>query len=39
MMQDAIARMVDALQLGLLLQLGLAVLCGGAIGMERELSG
>lgn len=38
-MQDAIARMVDALQLGLLLQLGLAVLCGGAIGMERELSG
>jgi putative Mg2+ transporter-C (MgtC) family protein len=38
-MQDAIARVVDALQLGLLLQLGLAVLCGGAIGMERELSG
>jgi putative Mg2+ transporter-C (MgtC) family protein len=38
-MQDAIARMVDALQLGLLLQLGLAVLCGGAIGMEREVSG
>jgi putative Mg2+ transporter-C (MgtC) family protein len=38
-MQDAITRMVDALQLGLLLQLGLAVLCGGAIGMERELSG
>lgn len=38
-MQDAITRMVDALQLGLLLQLGLAVLCGGAIGMEREVSG
>lgn len=38
-MQDAITRMVDALQLGLLLQLGLAVLCGGAIGIERELSG
>ena len=38
-MPEAIARMVDALQLGLLLQLGLAVLCGGAIGIERELSG
>lgn len=38
-MEDVIARMVDALHLDLLLRLGLAVLCGGAIGMERELSG
>jgi putative Mg2+ transporter-C (MgtC) family protein len=38
-MEDVLARIVDALHLDLLLQLGLAVLCGGAIGMERELSG
>jgi putative Mg2+ transporter-C (MgtC) family protein len=38
-MQDFMAQVADILHLELLLQLGLAVLCGGAIGMERELSG
>jgi putative Mg2+ transporter-C (MgtC) family protein len=38
-MQDFLSRMADVFHLELLLQLGLAVLLGGAIGMERELSG
>lgn len=38
-MQELLAQISDVLRLGLLLQLGLAVVCGGAIGMERELSG
>jgi putative Mg2+ transporter-C (MgtC) family protein len=33
------AEMVQALRLDLLLKLGLAVLLGGAVGLERELSG
>jgi putative Mg2+ transporter-C (MgtC) family protein len=32
-------RLGDAIHIGLLLQLGLAVLLGGAVGMERELAG
>ena len=38
-MPEVFARISEVLHLGLLLQLGLAVMCGGAIGMERELSG
>lgn len=38
-MQEILAQISDVLRLGLLLQLGLAVVCGGAIGMEREVSG
>jgi putative Mg2+ transporter-C (MgtC) family protein len=38
-MQDFLRQVADIFHLELLLQLGLAVLCGGAIGMERELSG
>ncbi len=38
-MQNVIAQLTDVFHLELLLQLGLAVLLGGAIGMERELSG
>jgi putative Mg2+ transporter-C (MgtC) family protein len=38
-MQEFMDRIVDVLYLELLLQLVLAVLLGGAIGLERELSG
>ena len=38
-MQDFLGRMVEVFQLELLLALGLAVLLGGAIGLERELGG
>lgn len=38
-MQDLLTQLSDIFQLDLLLRLGLAVLCGGAIGMEREVSG
>ena len=38
-MQELISRMSEVLHLELLLQLVLAVLLGGAIGLERELSG
>jgi putative Mg2+ transporter-C (MgtC) family protein len=37
--QDLLQRLVDVLHLELLAQLGLATLLGGAIGLERELSG
>jgi putative Mg2+ transporter-C (MgtC) family protein len=36
---DTVGQIVEALQLGLLLKLGLATLLGGVIGLERELSG
>jgi putative Mg2+ transporter-C (MgtC) family protein len=38
-MNEILQRMTEILHLQLLLQLSLAVLLGGAIGMERELSG
>jgi putative Mg2+ transporter-C (MgtC) family protein len=38
-MPQIVQRMVEVLHLELLLQLGLATLCGGWIGLERELSG
>jgi putative Mg2+ transporter-C (MgtC) family protein len=38
-MQEFMDRIVDVLHLELLLQLALAVLLGGAIGLEREISG
>ena len=38
-MGEMVARAVEILHLQLLLQLGLAVLLGGAIGLERELAG
>jgi len=38
-MQETIRQLAEALQLGLLLKLGLATLLGGVIGLERELSG
>ena len=38
-MGDFMRRMIEVFQLELLLQLGLAVLLGGAIGLERELGG
>jgi putative Mg2+ transporter-C (MgtC) family protein len=38
-MQDLIGSLSDVLHLELLAQLGLAVLLGGAIGLERELAG
>jgi putative Mg2+ transporter-C (MgtC) family protein len=38
-MRDLLTQLTDIFQLDLLLRLGLAVLCGGAIGMEREVSG
>jgi putative Mg2+ transporter-C (MgtC) family protein len=37
--QDTIRQFAETLQLALLLKLGLATLLGGAIGLERELSG
>jgi putative Mg2+ transporter-C (MgtC) family protein len=37
--QETIRQFAEALQLGLLLKLGLATLLGGVIGLERELSG
>lgn len=38
-MQDLVARVVEVFHLELLLQLSLAILLGGAIGLEREISG
>ncbi len=38
-MQDVMSRLVEVFHLELLLQLVLAVLLGGAIGLEREISG
>jgi putative Mg2+ transporter-C (MgtC) family protein len=38
-MQDTIRQFAETLQLEVLLKLGLATLLGGAIGLERELSG
>jgi putative Mg2+ transporter-C (MgtC) family protein len=38
-MQDLVGRVVEVFHLELLLQLSLAVLLGGAIGLEREISG
>ena len=38
-MDQIVARMAEVLHLQLLVQLGLATLCGGCIGFERELSG
>lgn len=38
-MSDILQRLVDVFHLELLAQLGLATLLGGAIGLERELSG
>ena len=38
-MGDIVARLADVLQVELLAQLGLAVLLGGWIGLERELNG
>jgi putative Mg2+ transporter-C (MgtC) family protein len=38
-MQDLLSQLSDVFQFDLLLRLGLAVLLGGAIGFERELSG
>lgn len=38
-MQDVVQRMVEAFHLELLLQLSVAVVLGGAVGLERELSG
>lgn len=38
-MTDILERLVEALRLDLMLQLGLATLLGGAIGLERELAG
>ena len=38
-MQDLVGRLVEVFHLELLLQLSLAVLLGGAIGLEREISG
>ena len=38
-MHDTVSQFAEALQLGLLLKLGLATLLGGMIGLERELSG
>src|SRR6266536_1606547 len=38
-MRDFMSRMIEVFHLELLLQLGLAVLLGGAIGLERELGG
>jgi putative Mg2+ transporter-C (MgtC) family protein len=38
-MPQIVQQMVEVLHLELLLQLGLATLCGGWIGLERELSG
>lgn len=38
-MQDLMQRMAEVLHLDVLMQLTLAVLLGGAIGLERELSG
>ncbi len=38
-MPEVIRQVAETLQLGLLLKLGLATLLGGAIGLERELSG
>ena len=38
-MEQVVRQMIDVLHLQLLLQLGLAILCGGWIGFERELSG
>jgi putative Mg2+ transporter-C (MgtC) family protein len=38
-MHETVSQFAEALQLGLLLKLGLATLLGGVIGLERELSG
>jgi putative Mg2+ transporter-C (MgtC) family protein len=38
-MRDFLGRMIDAFRLELALQLGLATLLGGVIGLERELKG
>ena len=38
-MQETVRQFAEALQLGLLLKLGLATLLGGVIGLERDLSG
>ena len=38
-MEQTMGQFAEALQLGLLLKLGLATLLGGVIGLERELSG
>jgi putative Mg2+ transporter-C (MgtC) family protein len=38
-MEQTMSQFAEALQLGLLLKLGLATLLGGVIGLERELSG
>ncbi len=38
-MQEVMSRVIDVFHLELLLQLGLATLLGGAIGIERELGG
>jgi len=38
-MREVLGRMIDAFRLELALQLGLATLLGGAIGLERELKG
>jgi putative Mg2+ transporter-C (MgtC) family protein len=37
--QETVRQFAEALQLGLLLKLGLATLLGGVIGLERDLSG
>src|SRR5690242_8660028 len=39
MMEQVLSRAVEIFHLQLLLQLGLATVCGGWIGLERELSG
>src|SRR5256885_9191561 len=38
-MDQIVQQVVDVLKLQLLLQRGLAILCGGWIGLEREISG
>jgi len=38
-MQQVMGQIVDIFHLQLILQLGLAILCGGWIGLERELAG
>ena len=38
-MSDLLGRLIDVFRLDLMLQLGLAVVLGGAVGLERELGG
>ena len=38
-MADLLGRLIDVFRLDLMLQLGLAVILGGAVGLERELGG